>query len=427
MVYVCCVLMDLAGNPLPLLSTQQTYTILSGNYAQLGANCTGSMPEILLTYPCDGCQSDVDTFTIEFSRPVTGIVGKLIEVIDCGPDLTCSTPDDVTGRPHHRSPGETQAGKDDVTVDYFDVMSERVKYTEQPHYNGTELSAVMEFSLEHMDMTVVGRKYQIVIPPQAFEDDDLNLGPNSTTVVTFTRAPAFQKTVHTIAADSFASDAYDFTLRLGSADDRGYYIHSELCPANYYSTSCPLVAAAGLDKLSVCYCDALKDTTLEDLGSHETTLALHDDIKCSVSVGLSAAQETVIGDRAVPGHKCSTKCSGGCTGPFCYCDSASDAPTADTLCLPASLCREACEGISTCAGIQVHDDEAFCELLFEDELCVASEFDTGFAVAEDWQVYVLRAGAACTHSADFAERAGTLHVTRRVETLVDYVVEPGTT
>ena len=195
-------------------SSPARYTILSGNYAQLGANCTGSMPEILLTYPCDGCQSDVDTFTIEFSRPVTGIVGKLIEVserfltpssglenkfvkthgieysqefllsrsstfavavlpsllgkqalevIDCGPDLTCSTPDDVTGRPHHRSPGETQAGKDDVTVDYFDVMSERVKYTEQPHYNGTELSAVVEFSLEHMDMTVVGRKYQIVM------------------------------------------------------------------------------------------------------------------------------------------------------------------------------------------------------------------------------------------------------------------------
>ena len=89
-------------------------------------------------------------------------------------------------------------------MDYFDVMSERVFYTEQPRYNGTELSAVVEFSLENMDMTVLGHKYQIVIPPESFEDDDLNLGPNSTTVITFTRAPAFKPVVHTIAADSLA-------------------------------------------------------------------------------------------------------------------------------------------------------------------------------------------------------------------------------
>merc|ERR1719181_2679632 len=128
------------------------------------------------------------------------------------------------------------------------------------------------------------------------------------------------------------------------------------------------------DKLSVCYCDAHIDPVLQTLGSSEETFVLTDDTKCVTAESPSRAGTTGIGDRRIAEHVCSTKCAGGCTGPFCYCEAVDEA-SANTLCLPASLCREACEALDDCSGIQVHDEHPHCELLFHDEACVLNSLD----------------------------------------------------
>merc|ERR1719247_1918229 len=303
----------------------------------------------------------------------------MVEAVDCGGDLLCGT-------------------ADDLPIDYFDVMSERVMYDEEGNYghlaNGTELSAVVSFSLA--GWTQMGRKYQITLPAEAFLDFDEVLGPAEDLVVEFTRAHPFHR-YSTPDAAGRTADEYEYELRLPYALG---------------------------DRLSVCYCNANLDVTLQPHHG-ATTYTLRDDTKCSISTDVTAlTDDGKVGDRRVSEHQCTAKCASGCTGPFCYCDAVSDAG-ANTLCLPAALCREACEAAPDCVGIQVHDENPHCELLFRDELCLTTDFGSGSTTEEDWQVYTVRAGAACTHAADFAERAGTLHVTARIETRVDYVIEPG--
>lgn len=143
-------------------------------------------------------------------------------------------------------------------------------------------------------------------------------------------------------------------------------------------------------------------------------------------------------EKALPEHQCEAKCSTGCVGPFCYCAGYDgDRTSVETLCLPPSLCREACDKLGAgCVGIQVHDTLPQCQLLLGEvgAQCVevASNPLNATLVAqgnvrteEAWQLFSKSPGTACTHLSDYTEVAGSLAVTTRVEVGVDYVLHPG--
>merc|ERR1719174_2483492 len=87
---------------MPFTSTEDMYEV-TANSARTGEGLT---PVIVMTTPCNECESDVDTLTIEFSEPVMPVVGKLVTIIDCGTDLDCTDTD--------------------YPIDYFDITSQKV-------------------------------------------------------------------------------------------------------------------------------------------------------------------------------------------------------------------------------------------------------------------------------------------------------------
>jgi len=370
-------LSDMAGNPLPFTSTEAMYEVTAS------ANQTGKdlTPVIVMTSPCNDCESAVDTLTLEFSEPVSPVVGKLVTVIDCGPDLTCTDAD--------------------YPIDFFDVTSLKVTLVGASDYMALgyneSTSATVSFSIANLAMY---RKYKVIIPALSFFDTDTPAGPLATTAlpspyeIIFTRVPDVQPVLHTVPASKTEKDAYAFPIRLPE--------------------STPQV------ELSVCYCDANLDTTLEDLNDDAYTFKLLDDSKC-FSMAPNDTNSVEVADwpvkKDIASHICGAKCDVGCTGPMCFCDGNDGTAGPKTLCLPPTHCREACEAMGdACAGFQVADGKPQCELLAPAAAC---------GEAEDWQVFQLHSGTACTHVTDFSERAGALAVTTRVMVGVDYVLEPG--
>jgi hypothetical protein len=320
----------------------------------------------------------VDLLTIEFSEPVNPVVGKLVTVIDCGPDLKC-TPEDYP-------------------IDYFDVTSMKVSMVNTPYYMAAgynaSSSATVSFSIANLAMY---RKYKVIIPAMSFFDTDAPGGvlegviPAMPYEIIFTRVPDVKPVLHTVPASKTEKDAYTFPMRI---------------PMNFKEP-----------ELSVCYCDANLDMTLEDLNDDAYTLKIMDDTKCSgMTPPLDEVPDWPV-KKAIASHVCAAKCDVGCTGPMCFCDGNDGTASATTLCLPPTLCREACDALgSACLGITVADGKPQCELLAPDTVC---------SEADDWQSFQKHAGTACTHVEDFKERAGLLTVTRRVQVGVDYVLEPG--
>jgi hypothetical protein len=367
-------LTDMAGNPMPFTSTEAMYEVTAS------ANFTGEelTPVIMMTTPCYDCESDVDVLTIEFSEPVNPVVGKLVTVIDCGPDLKC-TPEDYP-------------------IDYFDVTSLKVSMVNTPYYMAAgynaSSSATVSFSIANLAMY---RKYKVIIPAESFFDTGNPGGtleevvPSAPYEIIFTRVPDVKPVLHTVPASKTETDAYTFLMQI---------------PDTIMDP-----------ELSVCYCDANLDMILEDLNDDAVTLKMEDKTKCT---GMTPPVDEVPDwpvKKAIASHVCADKCDVGCTGPMCFCDGNDGTASTTTLCLPPTLCREACDALGgACLGITVADGKPQCELLAPDTVC---------SEADDWQSFKKHAGTACTHVEDFKERAGLLTVTKRVQVGIDYVVEPG--
>merc|ERR1719238_1982975 len=283
------------------------------------ANNTGvdMLPEIVMMTPCYSasypevdCESDVDTITIEFSEPVSPVVGKLVTVIDCGPDLKCTD--------------------EDYPIDYFDVTSLKVTMVGAAAYQAMgyneSTSATASFSIANLAMY---RKYKVIIPAESFFDTDTPGGSLATVTpatpyeIIFTRVPDVMPILHTVSASKTEKDAYTFPIRL---------------PGSVMDT-----------ELSVCYCDANLDTTLEDLNDEAYTLKLLDDTKCTSMVPPSVEVPDWPVKKAIDAHICAAKCDVGCTGPMCFCDGHDGTAGANTLCLPPTLCREACDALGPAA------------------------------------------------------------------------------
>jgi hypothetical protein len=170
---------------------------------------------------------------------------------------------------------------------------------------------------------------------------------------------------------------------------------------------------------SVCYCDEQEDETLETLGDQAATYMLSDDEKCASAAALNRENITgitVLGTD-LDEHACGAKCSLGCIGPHCYCEGHTAGAAASVLCLPKTACKEACDLVGDdCIGINVHYDLPQCELIGSS--CDAS-------TQEAWQFFAKTPGTACTQEDDFREKVGTMTITSRVHTGVEYVITPG--
>merc|ERR1719313_2353732 len=285
-------LSDLAGNPMPFTSTEAMYEV-TADANQTGMDMT---PVILMTTPCYDCESTVDTLTLEFSEPVSPVVGKLVEIIDCGPDLMCDS--------------------DDYSIDFFDITSLKVSMVGASSYMALgyneSTSATVSFSIANLAMY---RKYKVIIPALSFFDTDPPAGPLATTAlpspyeIIFTRVPDVQPVLHTVPASKTEKDAYAFPIRLPE--------------------STPQV------ELSVCYCDANLDTTLEDLNDDAYTFKLLDDSKC-FSMTPDDTNSVEVADwpvkKDIASHICGAKCDVGCTGPMCFCDGNDGTAGPKTLC-----------------------------------------------------------------------------------------------
>jgi hypothetical protein len=395
---------DLAGNSLPFTATESLYSL------KIGSNASNEAM-VLETIPCNGCESLAPELTILFSKPVSPVVGVMVEVVDCGYDDVCD--------------------ESDVAVDYFDVTSANVKLDSWTYYataaagNYTYSSAKVELLLDNlvtMDVSDGPKKYKVTVPAGAFFDEDD--GPDSPAedlVIIFTRVVDVLPAQHTIAVSESTPDAYTFSLQL------------------------PEDVAE--DELDVCYCNANDDTTLEVFGDGATTYKLVNDAKCGPVYSLDQAMVASpflypTGKRVIE-HVCHTKCVAGCTGPYCFCSGYDEDVTDDTLCLSPDLCREACEATGeACLGINIADDKPQCLLVLADPKTPtpaptpAAVNSTGVVAdvpgyeftcdeREDWSFYQKFFGTACTHAADFKERAGALAVTKRVKVGIDYVLDPG--
>merc|ERR1719460_2610095 len=201
------------------------------------------------------------------------------------------------------------------------------------------------------------------------------------------------------------------------------------------STAMKLDFSVALDALtppgtySVCYCSGQSDGNLALLGDFDYTYELTEDRDCSATPALIYENTTAtIMGLSLAEHVCSTKCDKGCIGPHCYCDGVTADATSDTLCLPKTLCAEACSAVSSesadglksggCKGMVVHDSLPTCVLL--------AETCTDNSAEEIFQYFERKDGTACTNFGDFSETAGSAVVTSRVHVDVDYIFKPAT-
>jgi hypothetical protein len=439
--------MDLAGNPMPVLFTLYDLSA-SGSQYTITTGTDETQPEILNTYPCDMCESQLVTVTpatglpvgpggedfvmnlpapltptsydpsggtlslvtLVFSEIVVAATGTSAQVVlaDCGSDMVCDS-------------------DTDVVINYFDVGGDSLKFT------GTNIVYVNAGVLPPF------KRYKMTVPAAAFAQID-------STVTR--RLDASGRRLSDPGGGPSAAYEFEFVA---------------LGPDTYYDYSMMAVSATSADSVddalkyalsieetdmpfyTVCYCDDQRDETLEDLGDGDTTYKIYEDLKCAG--GFVAEETELVGDRTIAEHACESKCSKGCSGPFCYCDGyESQTSTPDTLCLPPALCREACDASPYCAGINIHDFKPQCLLLptpayasaqlppLASGECIGaavngttdvSELPASMRVAEEWQLFSKTNGTACTNLADYEERAGSLFVTAKVQVAVDYVLHPG--
>merc|ERR1719171_2270065 len=96
-------IMDLAGNPMPVLFTLYDLAADGTQYTFVTEGSDDTPPAILNTYPCDMCEKQLvyvdpssgvlvtDTVVLVFSEPVTAVADTAAQIIlsDCGSDMVC--------------------------------------------------------------------------------------------------------------------------------------------------------------------------------------------------------------------------------------------------------------------------------------------------------------------------------------------------
>jgi hypothetical protein len=146
-------IMDLAGNPMPVLFTLYDLAADGTQYLFITEGTDDTAPAVLNTYPCAMCESQLlymdpatgtmmsDVVVLVFSERVTAVAGTAAQIIlaDCGTDMVC---DPAT----------------DVVINYFDV-------------GGTSLS----FTSMNIVYVNVGalpgfKRYKMTVPANAFND-----------------------------------------------------------------------------------------------------------------------------------------------------------------------------------------------------------------------------------------------------------------
>jgi hypothetical protein len=333
-------------------------------------------PQVIYSYPSEndkysGQPNGNETMNFHFNVDVTPVVGEFVSLYDCGADYVCS---------------QTGPNQDQLI------------------YRWASINVTASGNIVGVDATgVLGdlyRRYRIVFPTGLFTGSleyDIEFVNDRT---------GFEH-AFVMTADPATSDADGLVFNAKLHDD----------------------VATGIYNL--CYCDDQSDDTLEDMGDGETTYQITDDVKqlqTDLLTSTDVAGTTVPfvaprGGADLSHHECHTKCSMGCTGPTCYCDgytgAARDPSSRDVyFCLPASLCRDACDAFgANCTGINVHDVLSQCLLSTSADLTVAD-------VAEEWQFFEKLQGSACTQVHDFDQTSGQFAVTSRVDVEVEYVVTP---
>jgi hypothetical protein len=267
-------------------------------------------------------------------------------------------------------------------------------------------SAVLSITEEEGSFVLdnMGR-YKITLPKNSLQDGAGNTGPAADFVFEFvkgTDTDFYSKVFRALPTST--AEKLDFSVML---DD-------EVEPGTY----------------SVCYCSGQTDGNLVLLGDFGYTYELTEDRDCSATPVLdyNTTTATIMG-LTLEEHVCSVKCDKGCIGPHCYCDGYTADATSDTLCLPKTLCADACSAVSSstadglksggCKGMVVHDSLPTCVLLAD--VC------TDPTAEEIFQYFERKDGTACTNFGDFSETAGAAVVTARVHVDVDYIFKPGFT
>jgi len=149
--------------------------------------------------------------------------------------------------------------------------------------------------------------------------------------------------------------------------------------------------------------------------------------KCVAETGSVAAGHLMVHELSAKAAAdlCYPKCSMGCVGPNCHCsgfDGMAGAMDA-VLCLPAHLCKEACDGHEMCSGFSMHKDMSQCMLSHRDRCNLGSaQYTTQLHTS--WNHYERRSGRACAEPRDFGVSVGDLFVSPRVHQGVDFVLHP---
>jgi hypothetical protein len=394
---------DLAGNAMPVLFT---YYDKLGNDDDYTFSYDGSSdstePEVLNTFPSDGSDSQL----AHSELPVVVQVLEEIDMAKRGATVVLYMSEPVS------IPSDSSAFfiVQDCGMDYV-CQSSDYRFDEIYVTDGSRVSTSSTDGLVYIYVGELPtfKRYKMTVPVDVFSDGT-NTGPSQAYSFEFTLLGA---------GTTYSYKDMALTASMDSTDESLIY---DLSLASGISSS----------ELTVCYCSDQKDETLEDLGNGDTTYKIYEDLKCSNSS--EPVSEAIIADRSIAEHACEAKCSRGCSGPFCYCDGFDSMEGPNTLCLPPSLCREACDALDDCGGINVHDSKPQCLLIPAASQCDSfvtngtvdmENLPGDLDIAEEWQLFTKHYGTACTNLADYQERAGSLFVTSRVEVGVDYVLHPG--
>merc|ERR1719460_319039 len=323
-------LSDLAGNRNTYLDTK-----LAGFEFEVDAS-EAHTPYVIRTDPLQDESTTSDEVVIYFSESVTANTGVDLVIKHCGSDHECVADDPVVNVYTVADTSSVTFEKNAMTVKLGPTDKDFARYQLQ-----VTTSAVLDANVTFRATGWTGAA-----------------GPMSTYMYEFLRDSSGFSVDKTILLSEGAStaDALAFHLELGADTPPGEY--------------------------AVCFCTEQSDPTLHSLGDGAKTYKYTDNKLCNWENAMgddasTAASEvggvTILG-LDLPEHKCSTKCDAGCVGPHCYCDGAAEAHPA-AYCLPKESCQEACNALSDCGGINMHDTLPHCVFLpkvTSGEVCAAA-------------------------------------------------------